>query len=349
MNRFALCCAAIAALGLPASAQAQSSADAESLFREARALVKAGRIAEACDAFAASQRIEPALATLMNLADCREKNRQLASAWGHFLEAESQTRGDRAQERANATARRRAAALESRLSYLVVAVPDDSRVGGLVVSRNGAALDPGMWNRSLPVDGGEYVIEGKAPGHEAWTTRVVVGVEGDRRSVEVPRFKALAPGPRGPVSPIAPANPDVVAERDHADEGEVVEGDAEAAPSWRTGRRVVALGVAGGAVLLAGAGVGLGLHALDLDRQAIAACGDGCSPEVAAASERGRDRARGYALGANLAYAAAATAAVGAGVLWILGGPAGAERADDELAITPTLGAVRGVVVEGRF
>jgi hypothetical protein len=347
MNRVVFCCAAIAALGLPASAQAQSSADAESLFREARALVKAGRIAEACDAFAASQRIEPALATLMNLADCREKNRQLASAWGHFLEAESQTRGDRGQERANATARRRAAALESRLSYLVVAVPDDSRVGGLVVSRNGAALDPGMWNRSLPVDGGEYVIEGKAPGHEAWTTRVVVGVEGDRRSVEVPRFKALAPGPRGPVPPIAPANPDVVAERDHADEGEVDEG--EPAPSWRTGRRVAALGVAGGAVLLAGAGVGLGLHALDLDRQAIAACGDGCSPEVAAASERGRDRARGYALGANLAYAAAATAAVGAGVLWILGGPAGAERADDELAITPTLGAVRGVVVEGRF
>lgn len=339
MNRLVWAGAAVVALATPTAAVAQSSAEAESLFREGRALVKAGRLAEACAAFDASQRLEPTLPTLLNLADCRERNQQLASAWGHFLVAAQQTRGDRAQAAAHATAKQRAAALEPRLSYLVVAVPDDSRVDGLVVSRNGVEIDVGMWNRSLPVDGGDYVVEGKAPGHEPWSTRVTVAVERDRRSVEVPRFKALPP--------LAPAAPAVAAPAP-AYTADDATGDAVMRPPMLTRRRWIAIGVAGGAAALAGAGIGLGLHALDLDRDAVDRCGDGCASEVAAASEVRRSRARRYALAANVSYGAASAAAVGAVVLWLLGGPSSTERAD-EAALAPTFGTVTGLQVQGRF
>ena len=88
-------------------------------------------------------------------------------------------------------ARERATALEPRLSYLIINVPDASRIEGLVVARNGSAVDPASWNRALPVDGGTYVVSGKAPGHEAWSTTVVVTGESDRKSVDVPRFHPL--------------------------------------------------------------------------------------------------------------------------------------------------------------
>src|SRR5215207_2480988 len=70
-------------------------AKAEALFRQGRELMAAGKLGEACAAFDASQRLEAATTTLFNQADCREKNGQLATAWGLFVEAERKTRGAR--------------------------------------------------------------------------------------------------------------------------------------------------------------------------------------------------------------------------------------------------------------
>src|SRR5689334_5913935 len=81
------------ALALSGTAQAQpSGAQAETLFRQGKELMGKGQIAEACAAFDASQKLDPTIATLLNQAACREKNGQLATAWGLFLEAERQTR-----------------------------------------------------------------------------------------------------------------------------------------------------------------------------------------------------------------------------------------------------------------
>ena len=182
----------LAAIAWSPAASAQNPAEAEQLFQEGRRLLDAGRVAEACNVFDASYRLDPNVSTLVNLATCRERNGQLATAWAHFVAVANQTasRRDRAAVHARSTAQ--ATAIEPRLSYLIVNVPDTSRVDGLVVTRDGVVLEPGAWNRSLPVDGGTYVIAGKAPGHEAWSTKVVVGRESDRKSVDVPRFHELA-------------------------------------------------------------------------------------------------------------------------------------------------------------
>src|SRR6187402_336528 len=83
----------IAAVVCPGSLAAQpAETPADALFQEGRDLMTAGKYAEACAAFDASQELKPDIGTLVNQANCREKTGQLASAWGLFADAERQTR-----------------------------------------------------------------------------------------------------------------------------------------------------------------------------------------------------------------------------------------------------------------
>jgi hypothetical protein len=199
-------------------APAQVRPQAEKLFRDGKEFMKRGQIAEACAAFEASEKANHSLATVLSLADCREKNRQHASAWALFLQADSETRTDESKVALNNTARTRAAALEPRLSYLTINVPDESRISGLIVSRDGVEIEHAEWNSAIPIDGGPHEVSGKAPGRESWSTKVVLAPERDRQSVEVPKFKELmqpgAPQPglpqAGPSQPVSP-RPDGVA------------------------------------------------------------------------------------------------------------------------------------------
>jgi hypothetical protein len=337
---------ALAALAVAAPAHAQSTVEAEKLFRDGKTLMKQGKFAEACEAFGASQRMESNVATLMSLADCLEKNGQLASAWGYFLKAESETRADRGKGQVNATARRRAAALEPRLSYLTINVPDESRVEGLVVSRGGAIIDPGTYNRALPIDGGEHEITGKAPGHEGWSTKVTVATESDRQSVEVPKFKEL-PKLLEPTPPVGPS-PVLTAP----------------APSPWTPTRKAALGVGVGSAVALGAGIFLGVRANALENEAKDQCPRGeCSLDDVRWADRKRERANSHALGANVAFGVSAAAAIGAGVLWYLGAPDGGDAPADDLGdgssddagdesafrLHPHVGEFTGVTLDARF
>ena len=342
LSAVALVASVTALTALAATARAQSTVDAEKLFRDGKGLMKQRKVAEACDAFEASQRIESNIATLMSLADCREKNGQLASAWGHFLRAESMTRSDPSKTAVNTIARRRAAAIEPRMSYLIVNVPDESRVEGLVVSRNHVVIDPGTWNRALPVDGGEYLIEGRAPGHEPWSTTIVVRTEGDRQSVEVPKFKEL------------PKLMEQIEKSSRTDEDGDVGEPAPSSSTW-TPQRKIALGIGiGSAVALVG-GAALGMAARGADADAKDACPrDACSAEDAQEANDRRDRANDLALGANIAFGVSAAAAIGAGVLWYLGGGSagagdGEEPASGEISLRPNVGAFTGVVLDARF
>ncbi len=318
---------AVGVIALAASsAQAQpkpaspATAAAEQLFRDGKTLMAEGRIGEACTAFEGSYRKDPAVSTLLNLADCREKNRQIASAWGAFLDAERATRNDPAQAMLNQTARDRAAKLEPRLSYLIINVPDESRVDGLVVSRNGEAVDPAEWNRKSPVDGGTYTVEGKAPAHEPWSTQVTVGAEKDQRSVDVPKFKAVAappPPPDGGDDPVAPTP-----------------------ATGMGGKRKAALGLAG-----VGVAAGVGALVLELSARGIY---DDSKAEADDAKQRDLyDQANSRRLYAQIAGGVAVAAVGTAAVLWFTGKPASAERA---VALRPIVGGDRvGFAVGGRF
>ena len=184
MNRLAV---VFALVGWPVGVSAQPvGAQAEVLFREGRDLMAAGKYAEACAAFEQSQKLDPATTTLLNLAACREKLGQLATAWGLFLDAERQTRSasDSAGQQLHDVARSRARKLEPRVSKLAINVPDESKIDGLEIVRDRQRIEAVMWNRALPVDGGTYTITAQAPGANEWSTTVIVANEGDTKTVD---------------------------------------------------------------------------------------------------------------------------------------------------------------------
>jgi len=188
-----------AALAQPAGAQA------EVLFRQGRTLLSAGKVAEACSAFEESQKLEPAVTTLLNLAGCREKLGQFATAWGLFLEAARQTRsGNAANQQLHDVAEARAQKLEPRVSRLAINVPQRSQVDGLEITRDRERVEAGLWNRALPIDGGVYTITARAPGANPWSTQVTVAAESDIRTVEIPDLRNL---PRDLDPPAAAATP----------------------------------------------------------------------------------------------------------------------------------------------
>jgi len=204
----------ILALLWSGSANAQSAgAQAEALFRQGRQLLEAGKTTEACSAFAESQRLDPANTTLVNLAACREKNGQVATAWGLFLEVERQTRDSAkaTDHQMHTVAVDHAKKLEPRVSKLTINVPQTNAVDGLEVSRGTDRIDAAMWNRALPIDGGTYTIVAKAPGSSAWTTQITIGNEGDTKSVDVPDLRSLprdiTPKPSPTVPPPTAATP----------------------------------------------------------------------------------------------------------------------------------------------
>jgi hypothetical protein len=201
------------------AALAQSSgARAEALFRQGRDLLAAGRIVEACSAFEESQKVDPAVTTLLNLAGCRERLGQLATAWELFLEAARQTESatDAANQQLHSVAKARLQKLRPRISMLTIKVPLQSQVAGLEIVRGVERIGTGLWNRALSINGGTYTITARAPGASPWSTQVTIAVENDSKTVEIPDLRhlprraagstALTPSPaetRNNVMPIA--------------------------------------------------------------------------------------------------------------------------------------------------
>src|SRR5580658_1649767 len=70
-------------------AQAQQPSAAETLFEQGRELLATGKLVEACDKFAESQKLDPAVGTLLNLGDCYAKRGMTATAWATFMLAAS--------------------------------------------------------------------------------------------------------------------------------------------------------------------------------------------------------------------------------------------------------------------
>jgi hypothetical protein len=170
-----------------AQGDAGSRTLAVQLFDEAEALYAKAEVARACPKYAESFRLDPQLGVLIYLAECYEKNNQLASAWGTFRQAEEMAakRGDERQ----AHAHERALALDARLDRLTLKVPASSRVPGLEILRDGLPIAATLWNTGAVLDAGTHRISARAPGYLPWSAQIEVVGEATAIDISVPTLQ----------------------------------------------------------------------------------------------------------------------------------------------------------------
>lgn len=176
-----------------AQSGAETSAAAEALFSRAKQLLDKKQYHEACLKLEESQRLDPAIGTLLYLGFCYEKVGRDASAWSTYRAAQSSASQAGQTGRAE-IAQRRAERLEPRLARLVVnALP--SAPATLKVTRNGVELGAASLGQSMPVDPGEHLIVAKAPGRQTFST--VAKVEpGKTTTVDIGELRAEEPAPQ---------------------------------------------------------------------------------------------------------------------------------------------------------
>jgi hypothetical protein len=169
-----LCCA---------QSRAQDKRDpaaAEALFRQGRAASEQRDFLTACAKFRESNRLDPALGTLFNIADCEEKIGRFATSWTLFREVAQRLASDDDRQ---AIAIRRARALEPRVPLLLVHLAPSARAG-VQVQRDGVLLGAASLDTPLPVDPGEHLVVVQAPGAEPAQFRAAVG-EGEHAELKV--------------------------------------------------------------------------------------------------------------------------------------------------------------------
>jgi hypothetical protein len=282
-------------------AQEHHAAAAEALFDEGLTLFDAGHYEEACSKFQASQRLDPAVGTLLNLGRCFEKSGMTASAWATYRQVQAVAIRE-ADPRRQQAAHERELALEKRLSMLVIDVAPSAVVPGLVIRRDGSPIDRAEWGVPIPVDPGNHEVEVSADGKKGYTH--VVNVAPEARATET-------------VAPLEASEPPDRATGDaNNPKGEGRDG--------RAARRTIALVVGGSAAVAAAIGTYFAVDASSNWSSARTHCpvGGACDPEGASLSrDAGTSADR-----ATVSFAVAATAAVATVILWITS-PAPADSA----------------------
>jgi hypothetical protein len=243
-----------------ASGQSQSEATADALFRSGKEAVARGDLAKGCAELAESQRLDPAIGTLLNLGDCEEKANRLSTAMGHFQAARDQMPpNDPRIPFADGSLER----LAARVPHLVVRVKDAASSSGIRLKLDDVELGPASLGVPLPLDPGRHtcalVVTGRAE-----SRRDIVIREGETQTLE------LAPGPANAAeAPTPPAVPTT----------------HEGASSMRT------LGWVVGAVGLVGVGVGAVTGAMTISAANTykdQCKNGGCTPQGLDAASTGR-------------------------------------------------------------
>jgi serine/threonine-protein kinase len=293
---------------------------AEALFDQGTSLMSAGRFAEACSKFEASQALDAGIGTLLYLGDCYERTGRNASAWATFREAESLARADGQKERAEIAAAR-SQALSRGLSRLAIAVPAESRFPGLTVKLGGQTVAPASYGEYLPIDPGEHRVVVSAPGRQPFEKTVKVAAKAPER------YRVVVP-------PLEPA-------------------PNKAAKSGNS-MRTAGLVTAGLGVATLGAGAVLGVMASQKNEDSLEECPndpDRCTPQGVAL----RDEAREYADWSTAGFAVGGGLIVTGAVLYIAAPrkvpqekPSAAKLSD--LRLSPSFDTSRlGLTLKGRF
>ncbi len=198
-----------ASLAGPALAQVPA---AEALFQKGREHFKEKRYAEACLELAESQRLEPKLGTLLNLALCHETVGKTASAWAEYTSAATLAGRDGQKDR-EAFARQKVDELDKKLTRLVL-VAGENDAASLRVTLDGTPLDRATFGLRFPIDPGPHQISASADGKQPWTRAVEIPPAAPDFTVTIPRLDAaviIVPiGPPPGPEPVAPAVPPLV-------------------------------------------------------------------------------------------------------------------------------------------
>jgi hypothetical protein len=319
-----------AAVGAPGAAVAAPSAKADALFKKGKKLLGEEKFAEACAAFEASNDLDPAIGTLLNLALCFEGWGKLATAHRTYLDAEAMAamKGD---ARA-AAARQRADALAPRIPRLMFGGVPDPAPAELAVTLDGEPVAPESLRIGVATDPGVhrvgYVVAGEAK-----------TVEVELAEAEVKQVELELPAP-----PVAEPDPEPIA-------APVDEPPPPPPASPGRGRRI--LGVVVGGVGLATLGVGgvVALLARSDYKDAFAAH---CDAATNTCDDEGYDLTHDARSRANVAtvVVGAGAALVVTGVVLYLTAPSGGGarkpgREQGQVWIRPVVTEDGGAVVVG--
>jgi serine/threonine-protein kinase len=314
---------------------------AEALFQEGRKLVEQKRYAEACPKFAESQKLDPGIGTLLNLATCHELEGKTATAWSEFTQvlgfAERESRPDAQQ-----FAKSHLAALTPKLAKFVIVVPKESEQPDLEVTLDGQAFGKPAWGVAAPIDPGTHVVAAGAAGRKRWTTQVAF-TAAEQKTITVPTLEIdtsseppSAPAPPGePIAPPSAPMPPAADSRTGS--------GPQAAPSNTTGQaqRMAGIIVGGAGIVAMGAGVILGFSAKSTYDDSSRYCdASGCdAPGLAL-----RSTAVGRGQVATALFALGAGTAVGGAVLWFTAPHARSATPVARIGLAPS-----GVVVKGTW
>lgn len=172
----------------PAAAEGARSADA--LFNEGAALLKAGKLEEACGKLAESQSVEPAIGTLGLLAYCHEQSGKLATAMREYGEVAELAHLASQAEREK-VARERVTDLATRVTRLAVALSEPPNE--VEVYLDGRRLSASELGASTPIDPGSFELRVTANGFEPWQQTLTSPADGSTLRVVVPRLIRVAP------------------------------------------------------------------------------------------------------------------------------------------------------------
>jgi Tetratricopeptide repeat len=193
-------------------AHADEVADAEALFNAAKALRDEGDYAQACPKFEASQKLDPQLGTLINIADCYEKLGKWATAWARYqaaIEIAEKRNDDRIAFVTEGKER-----IEPKVPKVVIRVT--SAAEGLTIKRGDVEVSSAMYGVELPVDPGSIAVT-VSRGEQLLDTRELQAKEGEVTSLEfdlaaIAKANPPPPDPKpepvvGPQPPVTPQEP----------------------------------------------------------------------------------------------------------------------------------------------
>jgi serine/threonine-protein kinase len=314
-HRLAACGLLSAALAFSGAAAAQTDvstkAAAEGLFDQGRDSMKKGDFRNACAYLERSQQIDPAVGTLLYLAECYEKVGRTASAWATFREAASAARAIGQTDRAR-LGDERAERLTPLLSRLAIEVPEATRaIPGLTIRRQGQAVPTAAWDVAVPLDPGQYRIDASAPGYQDFTGTVQVADGAVTAKFSVP---PLVRSQNRPESAPAPA-----AEPATAPPPSPQPAPVDLAPATTSGAnstRTIAYVLGGVGIVGVGVGSFFGLRAISKNDEAERECPRGRQCDTQEGVDL-TDEADKAATISNVAFGLSAAALAGGLVLYL--------------------------------